>query len=136
MPIRVLTPLHLGPAFGGFRIALRAGVLGFDWPAGFAALEAAANNELHFVAHLSPERRARIVEDPPPLRPPPRCSDRLGVVDDLMIPIDDGATLLVLRAFFPFRFWPFGGWALYHGGRISRDNQLEVLSTEELQAFW
>jgi hypothetical protein len=136
MPIRVVTPLHLGPVFGGFRIALRAGVLGFDWPAGFAALEAAANTELNFVAALSPERRACIVEDPPPLRPPPRCQGRLGLVDDLMIPTEDGATLLVLRAFFPFRYWPFGGWALYHGGRISPDNELEVLSSEELGDYW
>jgi hypothetical protein len=136
VPIRTVIALNLGPPFGGFRIALRAGALGLNWPEAFAALEAAASTELQLLAALTPERRARMREEPLPARPPPQYGDRLGVIDGMMAPTEDRATLLLLRAIFPFRFWPLGGWAVYVGARIGADNQVETLSTEQLEKYW
>jgi len=136
VPIRAIIPLSLGSPFGGFRIALRAGALGLDWPDGFAALEQAANTQLQLLAALTPDRRARLREDPLPPRPPPQCGDRFGVIDVMLAQIEDGTTLLLLRGGFPFRLWPLGGWVVYVGARIGADNRVEILSTEQLERYW
>ena len=134
VPLRVV--VVLGPAFGGFRIAFRAGLFGLDWPAGFEILEAAVLRHLRRFASISPERRARLREEPLPPLLDPELSARAGVVDGMIASEEAGGTLVVMRASFPFRLWPFGGWAVFEAGRIGSDGRLALVSHEELQRYW
>lgn len=134
LPIRIV--VAFGHLFGGFRVAFRAGFFGLDWPEGFAVLEATALQELRWFAALSPERRARLKEDPLPLRPGPQLGDRTGVVDVAIGPEDEQGTLVAMLALFPFRLWPLGGWAALAAGRITPEGRLELVDQEELQGYW
>ena len=134
MPLRVVRVF--GPPFGGFRLAFRAGIFGLNWQAGYEVLEQAVLRELHLLAALSPERRMRLQEDPLPPNPGPQIGDLIGTVDGVIASEDASGTLVVLCASFPFRFWPFGGWAVLEAGKVSPDGHLDLVSEDELQRYW
>ena len=117
-------------------MAFRAGLFGLDWPAGFEVLEAAVLRELRLFASLSPERRARLHEDPLPPHPGPVIDNRAGVVDGIVASENDSGTLVVMCAQFPFRLWPFGGWVVFEAGKIAPNGELALVSHDELQQYW
>jgi hypothetical protein len=134
MPLRIVSVF--GPPFGGFRVAFRAGVFGLDWPAGFEVLEQAVLRELRLFASLSPERRARLREDPLPPHPGPQIGNRTGVVDGAIASEGPSGTRIVMCASFPFSVWPFGGWAVFEAGTVTPEGQLILVSHDELQNYW
>lgn len=133
MPRRIVTVF--GSSFHGFRISFVAGLLGVDWPEGYNVLERTVLQELRLFATLSPERRSLIAASEP-TRPPPQMEDHIGDVEAVVAEEDETDSLVIMCASFPFRFWPFGRWAVYEGGRISPNGELAIISEDELNHYW
>jgi hypothetical protein len=118
-------------------MALRPGVLGMDWPEGFAVLE-------HEVARLAAELAAmpyaRLVNAGPqdfPERSGPRFGQRAGTFYLIVDPsTDDDSVRVLLRAVFYFRWWPLGRWVVWEGFHATREGARTALSSEELQEVW
>ncbi len=133
---RVVVIFNLGPPFGGFRLAARAGLLGADNPAVFEALEQAIETAYTLLRAHPPSTWQQLAADDFFTAAIPRYEDREGVIDVtgdgvLRTPGD-----VLLRAFLPFRFWPLGGWAAYGAWHRESDDGWTSFNEEELRNVW
>ena len=61
--------------------------------------------------------------------------ERHGVVD-FTTNVDDPASDVVMRVFFPFRIWPLGGWAVYEGWHRNAGAKWVRFTQDELAKLW
>jgi hypothetical protein len=134
-PIRAVVLFNLGPAFGGFRVAVPPGTYGLDHPEAFEALEDAIDKAYALLAVLPPERWRGLSKDAYDMALP-RLDDRVGVIHGSGTATSDAAGAVVLRASFPFRFWPLGGWVVYDGRHRSLNGTWSRFTHEELDECW
>lgn len=135
MPLRAVVLLNIGPAFGGFRLAARPGVIGLDDPAAFAALESAIEAAYTLLSAHPPSRWPALA-GPGFASATPRLGEREGAIDCTVTATDDTAGEVWLRAWLPFAPWPLGGWAVYEGRHRAADGTWTPFSPEELAALW
>jgi hypothetical protein len=132
----VVVLFGLGPAFGGFRIAGRPGfIFGLNHPVAFNALEQALDAAQGILRSLAPKDWAALTEAELE-RVLPWCDGRKGEIELGGQSFEDRSGEVVARTFLPFRYWPFGGWAVYEGWRRSADGTWAQFSDEESMQLW
>ena len=135
MSVRAVVFFNFGPPFGGFRLAASPEDAGLDFPEGFNALERAVERAYTLLSHYPPGSWPQLAR-----REDPMLVARLGhreiVLDVIWDPSDDPPATVLVRAWLPFRAWPFGGWVVYEGRRRAPDGTWTPLSPEEVSRFW
>jgi hypothetical protein len=135
MPLRAVVLFGVGPAFGGFRIALRAGSLGLDHPLAFQELERAVMRAQSLLMPHPPEAwpgmgeaafRAAV----------PRLGGHEGTLDVMGSATSHVDGEVLLRASLPLRGWPFGRWVVYEGWHRTGTGTWSLFTADELQDVW
>jgi hypothetical protein len=136
MPLRLIFGLRIGPPRACFRLAFRPGRLA--WEEGYAALERSIDATVVYLTALDREKRIAVLSGtiPPPSSLIPRLDDRLGGSDVYGGELPDGSHDLVLRASFPFPWWPLGEWVVIDGIRLAPDNSWRRYTKEEVGEAW
>jgi hypothetical protein len=133
---RIIILFNLGPPFGGFRIAARAGLLGFDNPAAFLALERAIDTAYTLLRAQPPDTWQQLAADDSFAAAIPSHDGRAGVIDLTGDGVTSTPGVVLVRAFLPFRFWPLGGWAVYGAWHRGTDGTWTPFSEEEMAGVW
>jgi hypothetical protein len=133
VPLRVVELFRVN----SFRMAVRPGLIGLDWPEGFVALEQYLAGIATELAAMPYERFVTPRQEDFPERPGPRYDGLEGWVDLVLKPsVPDDAVRVFLRASMPFRSWRLGCWVVWDGFRASPNGARTPLTTGELGEAW
>jgi hypothetical protein len=136
MPVRSVVLFNIGPAFGGFRSALRPGALGLDHPEAFTVIEAALTKIFEQLAHTPFEQWRALARAPESEHLVPRLGNRKGVIDFLVAQDNDGTRHLIARGMISFPYWPVGGWIVHDGRHFNPQGDVTPYTPEELAPVW
>src|SRR5512145_2680613 len=118
-------------------MAIRPGLLGLNWQAGFELLEHHLAGLGREIAAMPYDRFVSPRREDFPERPGPRHDEREGWVDQVVdSSTPEDAIRVYLRGSLPFSWWPVGCWVVRDGFRVSRDGAPKPLSAEELGEVW
>lgn len=133
MPLRIVELVRLGD----FRLALKAGVLGLDWPEGFAALESTAVQVRNELVAIPYEQFATGGPDDFAPLPQPNMEGHWGGTFMGVTPVrPDGSLTVLLRCSLGFSRWPLGYWVFFDGFEFDGERRLSFLSDEQLGQHW
>jgi hypothetical protein len=133
MPVRVVVYLSFGAS--GFRMAGRPGTLGMDYPRAFEVLEHSIEIAFTLLRAHPPSEWIALSQSALDFAVP-RLGEREGYIDCMGDAVIEGAGDVVLRACFPFRVWPLGGWVVYEGRHLGADGSWTPFTEEEQAALW
>jgi len=137
VPVRAVIFLSLGPPFGGFRIAGRPGLFGLDNPRAFQTLERSIEGTYTLLSAHRPADWMGIAQTETGFEAAaPRLGERTGFVDCTGDAMTDETGKVILRACFPFRWWPLGGWVVYEGRHRALDGTWTPFTADELAKLW
>jgi len=128
--VRGVYLLKLGGSLGGFRLGSSLA----RWPAGYAVLEEAVARVLRELMEGPQERLSLPPEFLGELRRP-RIGEREGLIDAFCVRESEDTSLIVVRGLFPFRWWPWGAWAVFGAFRSSY-GRADPVSDRELAESW
>lgn len=118
-------------------MAIPAGLLGINWPEGFALLEQEVSRVAVEVGAMPYERLANPSHEYFRELASSRFGQREGAFDIWIEPTAGGdAVRVLLKAGFSFRWWPLGHWVVWEGFQASGDGARTSLSIDELGEVW
>lgn len=133
--VRAVHVLNLGwHTLGSFRIACRPKLLG-GWPEGFRALESAVSEATEALMKIPHAQLSELRGESPRAMRPPRIGEREGWIDVHCIQDTEESVLVLTRAWFPFRWWPVGGWIVFAAFRRWPERAAPVPEAE-LDEMW
>ena len=136
MPLRTVVLFTIGEPLGGFRMAFAPGIFGLNNVQAFTALERTLQALKSVLSVHPPDTWQRISEgDALELAEVMDFGEREGFID-FTTDVTKSKCEVVLRAFLPFRIWPFGGWAVYAGWHRNGEEAWVPFSQDELATLW
>jgi len=137
MAIRSIVILNIGPPFGGFRLAARAGFLGLNNRKIFEKLERGIDSIFEVLNKTAIDNWQNAIVNHSESKDFKKImGSRPGIMDYSVDEETNGHVKLIVRACIPFRIFSFGGWTVYDGIILKDDNMPYRLSDQELFKYW
>jgi hypothetical protein len=136
MPFRSIVLLHFGQPFGGFRLALRAGIFGINNKKAYESLEKTIDAIFDVYKKTPFEEWSKLNEDDSLNKLLPEIGNSLGAIDFSFDTGNNQCREITARGSISFSLWRMGGWVVHDGIRIDKDTGASKFSEIDLSEIW